>query len=63
MFHEKDKGGALQTYIAIRSWEVFPKNKRYNIQKKRNICKIDLFHKKKLDQQLFLQIFSQVFEK
>ena len=25
--------------------------------------KIDLFHQNKLDQQLFLQIFSQVFEK
>ena len=31
--------------------------------RKRNICKIDLLHQKKLDHQLFLQIFSQVFEK
>ena len=31
--------------------------------RKENICKIDLFHQNKLDHQLFLQIFSQVFEK
>ena len=31
--------------------------------KKRNIYEIDLFHHNKLDHQLFLQIFSQVFEK
>ena len=28
-----------------------------------NIWKIDLLHQNKLDHQLFLQIFSQVFEK
>ena len=30
---------------------------------KRNIRTIDLVHQNKLDQQLFLQNFSQVFEK
>ena len=39
------------------------KKEKKKKKKKRNICKIDLFHLKKLYQQLFLQIFSQVFEK
>ena len=31
--------------------------------KKKSICKTDLFHQNKLDQNLFPQIFSHVFEK
>ena len=32
-------------------------------EEKINICKIDLFLQNKLDRQLFIQIFRQVFEK
>ena len=53
MFHEKDKGGALQTYIAIHSWEVFPKNKRYNIQKKEIFVKLIFSIKKNLTNSFF----------
>ena len=31
--------------------------------RKKNMCKIDLLHQNKLDHHLFVQIFSQVFEK
>ena len=58
-------------FPAMHGWVVLSNNKRLIMQKKKkknrkekkkiNICKIDLFHLNKLNHQLFLQIFSQVF--
>ena len=48
---------------AMHGLGVFSNNKRCSMQKERNICKADIFHQNKHDHQLFLQIFSPVFER
>ena len=47
----------------MHGWGISPNNKRSSKQEKENVCKTDLFYQNKHDHQLFLQIFSQVFEK
>ena len=49
----------LQPCIA---WE-FPSITKEVTSRKRNMCKTDLFYQNKQHHQLFLEIFSQVFEK
>ena len=44
-------------------WGISPNNKRSSKHEKENVCKTDLFDQNKHNHQLFLQIFSQVFEK
>ena len=48
---------------AMHGWGISPNNKRSSKPEKENVCKTDLFYQNKHDHQLFLQIFSQVFEK
>ena len=48
---------------AMQGWGISPNNKRSSNQEKENSCKTDLFYQNKHDHHLFLQIFSQVFEK
>ena len=48
---------------AMHGWGISPNNKRTSKQEKENACKTDLLYQNKHDHQLFLQIFSLVFQK
>ena len=48
---------------AMQGWGISPNNKRTSKQEKENVFKNDLFYQRKHDHQLFLHIFSQIFEK
>ena len=46
--------------LAMHGWEDCPKKIRCSMQKKRNNCKIDLFHQNKLDYQPCRQILVKL---
>ena len=47
--------------FCMHDWEVFPNNTRFGLQKKQNICKIDLFYQNKHNHQFFLRRFLSNF--